>query len=156
MVSADGAMICVVLNVETCLKIIILMKTTQYIFPLVSYLTNESHMETHNKAERERVKVVVVTVHFHSEEREYEVNSLDVKVPRSKRLGAWQNFVDAITELHKVRVILRSVVHRLVQSLERGLQTVVGKISTVVRYESLRSIAARECLWLGVRLSVTF
>ena len=59
-------------------------------------------MEPHDNAERERVKVIVVTVNFHSEEGEYEINSLDVKVPRSKRLGAWQNIVDAITELQKV------------------------------------------------------
>ena len=103
-------------------------------------------MEAHNNAEWEGVKVIVVTVNLHAQEGAYEINSLEVEVPRCERLRAWQDFIDSVTELQKVCIILSSVMHRLVQSLECLLQTVVGEISTVIGYESLGSITARECL----------
>ena len=71
-------------------------------------------MKTHQDAERERVKVVVVRVYLHCKKGAHNVDGFDVIVLRSKRLRAWQDFVDAFTEVNEVCMILGSVVHRLI------------------------------------------
>ena len=98
----------------------------------MSDLTNKGHVKAHDNAYRKIVEAVVVAVHLHEEEGTYEICTFYVIVPRSKRLQPRQDFVDSVTEVHKVRVVFGRVVHSVVQSLQRRPCTIVRKIATVV------------------------
>ena len=89
-------------------------------------------MPSHDQGNRKIVEVVVATVQFHEVESEDEICTLYVVVPWGKRLQPGHNFVDPFTKLHEICVVLRRVVHSVIQTLKRRLCTMVRKIASVV------------------------